>query len=143
MSSPDRVNRLCSAALRHLVDAERLAGDSTHPSLDQAWHLAGFGPECALKATLASGRFDRALGHDVHDPDIMGWVLAVDPFPGAPRTGVPSLPGTRNWNPDSRYERTGTATDEEVEAILEHARVATLGPISALWAMGVLTGEVR
>ena len=39
---------LVSAALRHARDAEWLA----HRSPDQAYHLAGYAPECARKATV-------------------------------------------------------------------------------------------
>ena len=55
---------LLSAALRHVRDAEHLAtpNHSGH-SPDQAYHLAGFGPECARKATLYHRLFDKPLGH--------------------------------------------------------------------------------
>jgi hypothetical protein len=44
---------LLSAALRHVRDAEHLATPNhSGYSPDQAHHLAGFGPECAQKATL-------------------------------------------------------------------------------------------
>lgn len=44
--------KLLSAALRHLRDAEHLADASNlHGSLDQAYHLAGFGPDCRYQAT--------------------------------------------------------------------------------------------
>lgn len=52
-----------SAALRHMRDAEHLLGPGEHTSLDQAYHLSGFGPECARKATLSRGSLDKALGH--------------------------------------------------------------------------------
>jgi hypothetical protein len=57
---------LFSAALRHLRDAEHLADATTpHGSLDQAYHLAGFAPECGRKATIAADWMNKALGHDL------------------------------------------------------------------------------
>lgn len=43
----DRALDLLSAALRHVRDAETLATSADDArSLDQAFHLAGYGPEC-------------------------------------------------------------------------------------------------
>ena len=60
MARPD----LLSAAIRHVRDAELLASTAgPNRSLDQAFHLAGFAPECARKATLPRSTFDKSIGH--------------------------------------------------------------------------------
>ena len=50
-----------SAALRHTRDAEHLLASGPHRSLDQAFHLAGFGPECARKACLSESWADKTI----------------------------------------------------------------------------------
>ncbi len=52
MSMTPRQLDLLSAARRHIADAEHLLAHGAHRSEDQAWHLAGFGPESVRKACL-------------------------------------------------------------------------------------------
>src|SRR5215212_4601191 len=73
---------LLSAAIRHLRDAEFLASVAAPDrSLDQAFHLAGFAPECARKAALPRSTFDKAIGHGTTDASELSleWALAHDP----------------------------------------------------------------
>jgi hypothetical protein len=105
---------LVSAALRHVRDAQRLLepeGERT-PSFDQAWHLAGFGPECIRKACITERQADKALGHELGPggEHLLEWVLALDV--GAWRYDVRDWATTRpllgRWKPDARYSKTGT-----------------------------------
>jgi hypothetical protein len=76
---------MASAAARHLRDARLLLdgvtqGAATYRSIDQAWHLAGFGPECIRKACIAS-RYHRSLGHDLSrsSDDLVALLIETDP----------------------------------------------------------------
>ena len=56
--NPEQV-RLLSAARRHITDAEHLLEPGLHQSQDQAWHLAGFAPECpALQEWRPDHRYE-------------------------------------------------------------------------------------
>lgn len=128
-----------SAALRHVRDAEYLAEPGApYRSPDQAYHLAGFGPECARKATLHGRLFDQALGHAL-GPDTVAleFVLAIDPAAHRyePRSWAARFPALTRWSPDCRYERTGTRDPADMirEAGELVDRITT-----ALWADGRL-----
>lgn len=105
---PSSANPLLSAALRHVRDAKNLLSGSP----DQAWHLAGFGPECARKACLhVSPWSHRLLGHELGSgaDEILEWVMDLDPQ--AHRHSLDpwaSSPILMSWKPDHRYEATGT-----------------------------------
>lgn len=134
---------LASAALRHVRDAEWLAAP-TNPqrSLDQSWHLVGYGPECARKAILGIRIFDKSLGHrlDQASEDVLGMAVALDPFalrydPGDwPRR----FPALIRWQEVVRYDRTGTVVQQgiELDRALAQAREAVDGVVFSLWADG-------
>jgi hypothetical protein len=132
----DRASALLSAALRHVMDAERLLATSP----DQSWHLAGFGPECARKACLRDGWLDRALGHELTAPGdaVLEVALALDV--GASRYRMTGL-GSRTtqlpaWRPDCRYERTGTKTSGQARSIVEEAADVVDEVACDLWMDG-------
>lgn len=135
--------RLLSAALRHVRDAEHLADSGhLHTSLDQAFHLAGYGPECARKAVLASRSFDKLLGHSLAlaaEP-ILELALAFEPL--ARRYGLASwearYPALVGWSEQSRYERTGTRSPEVARQLVAEARHCVDDLALALWADGRL-----
>jgi hypothetical protein len=132
-----------SAALRHIRDAEHLLeSPSAHCSPDQAYHLAGFAPECARKGTLSLRWLDHLIGHAV-DPfseELLELAIALDPIahrynPLAYATRYPTLVG---WTVDARYEHTGTRKVPEATAICAEAREAVDAVVIALWADGRL-----
>jgi hypothetical protein len=141
MARPD----LLSAAIRHVRDAELLASVAAPDrSLDQAYHLAGFGPECARKATLSRSTFDKAIGHGTTDASELSleWALAHDPRAHRYRIDLAAwaarYPGLATWNEAVRYERTGKRQSAEVTALLVEARTIVGGIVAALWADGAL-----
>jgi hypothetical protein len=130
---------LLSAALRHARDAEHLvAADPPVQSLDQAYHLAGFGPECARKATLSTATFDKAIGHGFEGASEFALDFACATDPRTTRYHVnndeASFPELRRWSPQARYERTGTYQDPY--PLLEEVRTIVDGIVFALWADG-------
>lgn len=135
-----------SAALRHIRDAEHLA-DASNPgrSLDQAYHLAGFGPECARKATLSSRVFDKSLGHDfgLSSNQVLDFATAVEPFAHcySPYDWNRLYPALSRWSEGSRYKRTGTCQESEVKALVSDARRAVDRVFFLLWADGRLAQE--
>ena len=123
---------LLSAALRHVRDAERLLADSP----DQTYHLAGFGPECARKAVLDFRWADKAIGHSFTPGTerLVDFLAALDP---RAQHYLPKLPATlEGWQPQVRYNKTGTTTTKTAEEFLEHARRSTHGLLVSLWADG-------
>ncbi len=123
---------LLSAALRHVRDAERLLAESP----DQTYHLAGFGPECARKAVLDFRWADKSLGHDLGEASetLLDFLDALDP---RAQRYLPALSATtKAWNPQVRYEKTGTRGSNEAKSLVEEARLTVDGMISALWADG-------
>jgi hypothetical protein len=77
-----RALALLSAGLRHIRDAEHLRSTEVpQRSLDQAYHLAGFAPECVRKAALPSRTFDKAIGHGIGETSdfALRFALAMDP----------------------------------------------------------------
>jgi hypothetical protein len=140
---------LLSAALRHVQDAEHLAGlgplaagPNRRISLDQAYHLAGFGPECARKAALAASWAHKPLGHELGDDADMVLQLALALDPTAERYDVQSwgsrYPALAAWTPESRYHETGTYDRAEVERLLRDAWLVVNEIMAALWADGRL-----
>jgi hypothetical protein len=140
----DKQVAFVSAALRHVRDAERLLeAESTYaPSFDQAWHLAGFGPECVRKALLTERLGDKALGHELgaEAGPLLDWLLSLDA--GAWRYGAQAWVGARpllkSWQPDARYARTGTYSQAQVRELVALARHLVDTTIANLWADGVL-----
>lgn len=135
---------LLSAAMRHARDADHLAGQHADASLDQAWHLAGFGPECARKACLTEDWADKALGHDFDESGeaLLEWVVALDPHAWRYRLSGwrDELPGLAAWRPDHRYERTGTVIEaqRDVSGLVSAAMTRVTRVAAELWADGRL-----
>lgn len=132
---------LLSAAARHVEDAEHLLHDAP-ASPDQAWHLAGFCPECARKACFEDAILDQALGHDL-GPDgdrLLDWWIPLDP--GAWRYRLDGWsqqePRLAEWRPDHRYDRTGTRRGVPVEELTASARRLLDGVVADLWTDGRL-----
>src|SRR5688572_21343969 len=103
---------LISAALRHVRDAEHLLAPGPHRSVEQALHLAGFGPECVRKGCVDEAITDKALGHDIEGSDdpTVDLLLALDP--SASRYGIDEhslkLPHrAKHWRVECRYRATG------------------------------------
>jgi hypothetical protein len=116
--SEDQLDFL-SAAVRHRDDAERLLSQSP----DQAFHLAGFAPECAQKAVLTGRWLDKAVGH-LGDPvgeQAIEFALSAEPAAARYRLNLkgPGLPGLAAWRVDCRYERTGTRLGLAPSAVTE------------------------
>ena len=131
---------LWSAALRHLADAEHLLERGPHASPDQAYHLAGFAPECARKACLGDPRFDKAIGHGVglaseRALDI-ALALDVDAHRYELRDWAATHPRLSSWREDCRYERTGTRRRADAEALVTEVRADVERLAFALWADG-------
>jgi hypothetical protein len=136
---------LLSAAIRHIRDAEFLASTPLpNQSLDQAFHLAGFGPECARKATWPRATFDKAIGHDTTDAAeaSLAWALAHDPRARRYQVDLVAwharYPALASWTTDTRYDQTGTHSQPQVNVLLTEARAAVTAILTALWIDGVL-----
>lgn len=135
---------LISAGLRHLRDAQELRSRS----LDQSFHLAGYGPECIRKGCFNENIADKALGHDLTDATepIVAFLAAYDPE--AARYGVEdmmtSLPllNQANWSPEVRYNKTGSVLMEigtdRLDQILDEARRYVDERVTNLWADGAI-----
>lgn len=138
---------LLSAAWRHVRDAEHLLRPGQHRSLDQALHLAGFGPECARKACVDEVIADKALGHDFKAASdvVLEVLIALDP--SASRYGLRHLAATlpfraQHWHVNCRYDATGAAREVDVRAVVEEARRFVDARASELWCDGTLPIEV-
>ncbi len=128
------------SALRHARDARALLATSHH----QAFHLAGFAPECARKAVPGLAAFGKPLGHEVARDDALETLFAALDALGHRydweallrwKTTYPTL-GT--WNPDVRYKADRAVTTSDANNIVDEAEKATLVVLTALWADGVL-----
>lgn len=130
---------LLSAALRHTRDAEALLSSSP----DQAWHLAGFGPECARKAALSERWADKAVGHQLGAlaQGVLETAIAMDAHAARYRLDgwVSRWPALAQWSPESRYRKTGSTPKASAEALTAAAREAVGGLVAELWADGALT----
>jgi hypothetical protein len=137
----DRQRALLSAAARHVRDAERLLV-VTPTSPDQAWHLAGFGPECVRKACLEDAILDLALGHDLGPQGevLLEWWIPLDPSAWRYHLAgwAQHTPRLAEWNPSHRYESTGTRFGGPVRELTERARQLLDGVVADLWSDGRL-----
>lgn len=128
-SKVTRTIQLISAALRHLGDAEHLAGAGANQSLDQAFHLAGFAPECARKACLTEAWLDKAIGHDLStlSDELLEFALSLDAHAQRyqPMAWATRYPALAKWNPESRYKKSGSYLKANVDALLAAAKEAT------------------
>lgn len=138
----ERATELTSAALRHVRDAEHLLTCAGHESPDQAYHLAGFGPECARKATIAERWLDQAIGHGTTDrtDELLDFAASIDPV--AHRYEILELadryPAVASWSVDARYNKTGTHSHAEAEQVCLEARKVVDSIVLAMWADGRL-----
>lgn len=132
-----------SAALRHVRDAEYLVSPKAeHKSVDQAFHLAGFGPECIRKAALAWRIFDKPLGHNLGGGSEAVLQLAIDLEPLAGRYGLTdwehTYPALRRWYVESRYDPTGTTNHSDATTMVDQARAAVMHVVVEMWLDGIL-----
>jgi hypothetical protein len=113
--------------------------------LDQAYHLAGFGPECARKAVLSKSTFDLAIGHGVGESAEVGLRAALALDPGAHRYRVTHwakrFPALARWTEQARYEETGSRKPDEVAALLVESRSVVDAIVFSLWADGRLSRD--
>lgn len=128
-----------SAALRHVRDAEALVVASP----DQAWHLAGFGPECIRKACLRDRMFDKVLGHDWTPASEAMLDVAVNLDPQAARYRLAGWASTEpllaRWMPSHRYDRTGAHAGDAASLVLACRRLVDR-VYAELWMDGTLAG---
>lgn len=143
----DERTDMVSAALRHLRDARVLldggpADSEPYTSPDQAWHLAGFGPECARKAVLPERGWDQLIGHDLGEAsdEIVDWVEALDPRSGRfpIRRLFDDRPELALWQPQHRYQRTGTTSVEKARRLLDQAQEVSDRVLVSLWLAGFI-----
>ena len=142
----DTTQGFLSAALRHVRDAESLADPvSGAASLDQAYHLAGFGPECVRKATLANRGFDKPIGHGVGRANKAALAIALTIDAQAHRYDLVDwrsrYPALSVWSEGARYEATGTYEEVRVKPLLKEAREIVDRIAFALWADGRVPEE--
>lgn len=140
-----RQRDLLSAAARHINDAEYLLSRTSDQSQDQAWHLAGFCPECLRKACLEDHMLDLVLGHDFGDnaEKFLSWGLALDPHAWRYNLSEWSKQDAilSSWNPVHRYEKTGTRSGQKVEGLVRFARTLFNRVSADLWADGLISGK--
>jgi hypothetical protein len=138
----DRACGFLSAALRHVRDAEHLALPTPAQSLDQTYHLAGFGPECARKASLPRRTYDKAIGHGATEVSEVALRFALAMDPAARRYDLEgwraTYPALAAWGEGARYEATGTRTAQQVDLLLREAREIVDRITAALWMDGMI-----
>jgi hypothetical protein len=137
-----RRSKLVSAALRHVRIAEHLVSSSPDRALDEAFHIAGFGPECAQAACLGEEWFARTVGHGFHAAASKNLKLLLSLDPRA-RRYLPADWGThhpifKRWTVQSRYEPTGTFDLAQASDMTRAARTVVDRVVASLWADGVL-----
>lgn len=139
---------LISAALRHVRDAEFLLdGPASGRSLDQAYHLAGYGPECVRKATFSLRLFDKIMGHQLGKSaeDLLEVILSLDPWPARyyPLDWESRFPELVGWRESCRYEKTNSRNEMDVRPVVEQARRIVDEITLALWADGRIPGGLE
>jgi hypothetical protein len=134
-----------SAALRHVRDAEYLQLKSANTSVDQAWHLAGLGIECARKAGVEINWFWKLVGHSFSDQAeaIVDLAIALDPaasrLPIANwRTDYPTI---KLWSSEHRYDKSGTHQPAAVLQLVVESRLACRKMSLALLLDGTVNSE--
>lgn len=130
-----------SAALRHVRDAEHLLekhGPLQYSSADQAYHLAGFGPECARKAVLATPWLDKVLGHEqgTHVDRVVEFAVSLDADAHRYRAVIAMAPTLATWKVDCRYERTGHIAHGDASRVVNAARTVVDEIAVLLWCDG-------
>jgi len=129
-----------SAAIRHIRDAKHLLSDGCGQSIDQAWHLAGFAPECIRKACLIERWGDKPLGHllGADNDALLELLLALDPpaWRYSLRDWGASASQLTSWKPDHRYDRTGSRDKVDTIALVDEAETKVFQILAELWADG-------
>jgi len=133
---------LLSAALRHVSDARSLLPSS--PA--QAAYLAGYGPECARKASLApwkneeEERRNRMIGHRFDAPaeTALRWFCDLDPLASryALRGWRHRYPVLGEWSESARYGRSDSVSRGKAERMVNAAERLTESTVALLWADG-------
>jgi hypothetical protein len=140
----EKAQGLLSAALRHVRDAERLLELAPYQSIDQAYHLAGFAPECARKAAIPARTYDLAIGHGVGHASELALDYALATNVSAHRYDLKDwrtrYPQLAAWKEIVRYEATGKRQASEVTALVKEAREIVDQMTYALWADGLIPG---
>ncbi|HMY16256.1 MAG TPA: hypothetical protein PKA58_07985 [Polyangium sp.] len=141
---------LLEASLRHLRDAEHLAGigqPCQQRSLPQAYHLAGFGPECARKAAIAAPwttklGANKLLSHEIGDgaEAIMTLIAMLEPRAAfdALRDWGRSYPELAQWAPECRYWPERNFQADKVQEIIRESQLVVHEIIARLWGDGQL-----
>ena len=134
---------MVSAALRHIEDAHWLLDISPV----QAAYVAGYGPECARKAALASwtdreNLRNRMIGHRFDQTAEIALSLFCDLDPLAPRYNLQRWTSRRStlgeWKEDLRYARSDALPRARARRIVEAATALTTETLAKLWADGRL-----
>lgn len=138
---------LLSAALRHCRDAELLLRPGPDRSVEQALHLAGFGPECVRKACIDDNVADQALGHAFQDASdtVLDFLLALDPAAARYELAnhASELEKIRSrWRVECRYLKTGSANLSDVTELVQEGRRYVGHWMAELWCDGVVSDEV-
>jgi hypothetical protein len=141
--SGETAQGFASAALRHVRDARFLLdGCEDYSSPDQAWHLAGFGPECIRKACLASRDWDKVLGHDLGAESDAVLRLLIGIEPGVTRYRIESIVNASmslsEWEPGCRYKKSGSHDEALAKTLTEECEAFVHRVACELWMDGVL-----
>jgi hypothetical protein len=126
------------SALRHARDARALLETSHH----QAFHLAGFAPECARKAVPGLAAFGKALGHDVAPDDRLQELFTALDAQGHRYDWTVLLdwgtvyPALAKWNPQIRYEANSAVLRASADQLVGEAEAAAARVLATLWADG-------
>lgn len=128
------------AARRHIRDARTLLANSPL----QAYHLAGFGPECVRKALPGLTGLAKGLGHTVDRDDGLATLFAaLDPalhrYPVLGwRTRFPTY---ASWLPEVRYAATADPRHFDAATLVDEAEAAVEEVLFALYADGTVPAE--
>lgn len=130
---------LFSASLRHLLDAEHLLASGEHRSVDQAYHLAGFAPECARKGCFSLKAFDLALGHELsgREEALLQFAAALDPAALRYRIGKwGEEPALSAWSPQARYWPTGHCDEVTCQQLVDTSARLVNTLLAVAWTDG-------
>jgi hypothetical protein len=135
---------LASAALRHVADAAELVAGSPV----QAYHLAGFGPECVRKAALTYAsrdeerELDKAVGHGFRKDAEIALALACTLDPLASRYALRDWKARASvlteWSEQVRYEKSDHLGAGRARKLVKAATEMVEDIVVALWADGRL-----
>ncbi len=123
---------LRSAAARHLADASAMVAVG---NWDQAQHLVGFAPECARKAALES-RWHKLLGHILVGGAVLNTIEALEPTALCVQIPERARNALGGWEPECRYQATGTATENQVRERVDAADLSTRNALAVAWVVG-------